>query len=137
MPSRSDILCAARAWLGTPFRHQGRCRGVGVDCIGLIVGVARDLGLGARDRTDYPRQPDGRSLEAALEDQLRLLGPGDMGPGDVLLMRIRRMPQHVGFLAEHGTIIHAHSAAGRVVEMRLNERWWERMVAAYRFPGVE
>ncbi len=137
MPSRSEILTAARAWMDTPFRHQGRCRGVGVDCIGLIVGVARDLGVDTRDRTDYPRQPDGSSLEAALDGQLRRLAPGTMGPGDVLLLRIRRMPQHVGFLAEHGTIIHAHSAAGRVVEMRLNERWWDRLVAAYRLPGVE
>lgn len=136
MPSRDEILAEARAWLGTPFRHQGRCQGVGVDCIGLIVGVARRFGLSDHNRTDYPRQPDGRSLEAALEAHLRRLGPGEMRPADVLLMRIRRLPQHVGILAERGTIIHAHSAAGRVVEMRLNERWWERVLAAYRFPGV-
>lgn len=137
MPDREQILEAARAWLGTPFRHQGRCRGVGVDCIGLIVGVARDLGINARDRTDYPRQPDGRSLEAALENQLLCLRPEEIRPADVLLMRIRHLPQHVGFLAEHGTLIHAHSAAGRVVEMRLDERWWDRLVAAYRFPEAE
>jgi NlpC/P60 family putative phage cell wall peptidase len=136
MASPEEILAEARRWLDTPFRHQGRCLGVGVDCIGLIVGVARGLGLEARDRTDYPRQPDGVHLEAALDTQLRRLAPGRTRPGDVLLMRIRRLPQHVGILAEHGTLIHAHSAAGRVVEMRLDERWWDRVVAAYRFPGA-
>lgn len=136
MPGRDEVLAEARTWLGTPFRHQGRCRGVGVDCIGLIVGVARGLGLAVRDRADYPRQPDGHSLEAALDGQLMRLRPGEIRPADVLLMRIRRMPQHVGILAENGVILHAHSAAGRVVEMRLDERWWDRVVAGYRFPGV-
>lgn len=129
------VLAEARDWLGTPFRHQGRRKGVGVDCIGLIVGVAHALGLDPCDRTGYPRQPDGRSLEEALDRHLLRLGPGDMRPGDILLMRIRRLPQHVGILAERGMLIHAHSSAGRVVEMRLDARWWDRVVAAYRFPA--
>jgi hypothetical protein len=45
-PVRPEALVAeARRWLGTPFRHQGRIRGEGVDCIGLVLEPARALGL--------------------------------------------------------------------------------------------
>ncbi|MEM7499097.1 MAG: peptidase, partial [Pseudomonadota bacterium] len=40
------VLAAARGWLGTPYRHQASCRGVGADCLGLVRGVWREV-LGA------------------------------------------------------------------------------------------
>ncbi|MEL6794106.1 MAG: peptidase P60, partial [Pseudomonadota bacterium] len=33
----------ARAWIGTPYRHQASLKGVGADCLGLIRGVWREL----------------------------------------------------------------------------------------------
>ncbi len=137
MATRRQILDEARAWLGTPFHHQGRVRGVGVDCIGLIVGVARGLGMAVADRTDYARLPDGHGLAAALDDQMRRLAQTEPGPGDVLLLRIRHQPQHVGILGEGGTLIHAHAGAGRVVETPLAGWWGRRVLAVYRFPKVE
>ena len=41
MPIRTRIIAEARAWIGTPYRHQGSLRGVGCDCLGLIRGVWR------------------------------------------------------------------------------------------------
>ena len=32
-----NMIAAARACLGTPFHHQGRMPGVGLDCIGLVI----------------------------------------------------------------------------------------------------
>ena len=32
-----DIVNAARECVGTPFRHQGRVLGVGLDCAGLVL----------------------------------------------------------------------------------------------------
>ena len=43
MVLRSDILCEARRWIGTPYRHQGSCRGAGCDCLGLVRGVWRAI----------------------------------------------------------------------------------------------
>ncbi|MEM9842167.1 MAG: peptidase P60, partial [Pseudomonadota bacterium] len=40
--TRAEVIEAARAWLGTPYRHQASRRGVGADCLGLIRGVWRD-----------------------------------------------------------------------------------------------
>lgn len=137
MATRAQVLAEARRWLGTPFHHQGRLIGVGVDCVGLVVGVARALGIGVEDRCGYARLPDGASLAAELQRQLRPLPLGRAAPGDVLLLRIRRQPQHVGFLGEAATLIHAYSGADRVVETPLTGWWWQRVLTAYRFPGIE
>ncbi len=61
------VMEIARSWVGTKFHHQGRRKNVGVDCIGLIVGVAQELGLNVEDKTDYAREPKDGELKAALE----------------------------------------------------------------------
>ena len=137
MTTPSDILAEARTWAGTPFRHQGRCKGVGVDCLGLVVGVARALGLSAADGAGYPRQPDGAALLAGLEEAYVPLGLGRQRPGDILVFRIRSTPQHLALLTEPGGMIHVHAAVGRVVETGLDATWAARLVAAYRYPGVD
>ena len=48
------VVAQARAWLGTPWRHQGRSPR-GVDCAGLVVLVARALGLADHDVAGYSR----------------------------------------------------------------------------------
>lgn len=134
---RAEIVAEARSWLGTPFRHQGRLKGVGCDCIGLVVGVGRRFGLEPEDPADYARLPDGRRLRAGLAANLAEVSADAARPGDVVLLRIRRDPQHVAILAPAEMMIHAFSAVGRVVATRLDGRWRRRLVAAYRFPGVE
>lgn len=42
--TRAAIITAARAQLGTPFRHQGRSA-QGVDCVGLLICIGRALDL--------------------------------------------------------------------------------------------
>src|SRR5438552_16583348 len=39
----TDIVAAARQWLGTPYAHQASLKGIGCDCLGLVRGVWRDL----------------------------------------------------------------------------------------------
>jgi cell wall-associated NlpC family hydrolase len=39
------IVTQARGWIGTPFHHQARLKGIGCDCLGLCVGVALELEL--------------------------------------------------------------------------------------------
>lgn len=133
---RHEILEVARGCLGTPFRHQGRVPGRGLDCVGLLIVIARRLEMPVLDRLDYDRRP----AHSQLEKQLILSGlspvEGHMGPGDVALFKIERAPQHVAVLGEKDTMIHAYMQARRVVEHRLDALWQDRFVRAYRFPGV-
>lgn len=57
MINPQHIVDEARSWVGTPFRHQARIKGLGVDCVGLLVGVGEVLGLEVYDQTGYGRQP--------------------------------------------------------------------------------
>jgi cell wall-associated NlpC family hydrolase len=132
-PRAQDIIDAARACVGTPFQHQGRQPGLGLDCAGLLVVALAAVGFAALDRTDYGRRPFGGELEAMLEAQpllVRVPIP-EMRPADILLMRIKRDPQHLALLAGD-TIIHAWEDCGKVAEHRLDTRWRQRIVRVYR-----
>jgi cell wall-associated NlpC family hydrolase len=109
-PDPEAILAAARSWLGTPWRHQGRLKGIGVDCGGLIIGVGRELGLLDFDTQAYGRIPDGRKLRKICVEHLLAKPVTDVEPSDVLLMRVTRHPQHlaiVGGRSEPFSLIHA------------------------------
>jgi len=135
-PSRAALIAAARACLGTPFRHQGRQPGVGLDCVGLLVHAARAAGLCDYDFTVYGRRPSGGLLEAHLAAAgLREIPVARARPGDVALFRFDGPAQHVGLLSERG-MIHAHIAMRGVVEHRLDPSWRARMVACLAFPKV-
>ena len=108
-------IAAARRCLGTPFHHQGRRPGVGLDCIGLVVIALRAAGMTVHDRTDYGRRPDGKSLVAALQGARRG-ARATIEAGDVLLFRYDRQPQHAALATEPNSMIHSFAPAGEVVE---------------------
>jgi len=134
-----DILLAARSCLETPFRHQGRQIGVGLDCAGLLIVVAQQLGLDPVDVDGYGRSPAGGLLESALDRQTCLQPVTDIStrqPGDLLLLRFSADPQHLAIDAG-ATMIHAYAKVGKCCEHRLSLQWAARIVRVYRFAGVE
>ena len=136
------IVEAARGCIDTPYHHQGRKVGVGLDCVGLVVRVGRAVHAlgGGFDVRGYSRVPDGFSLMHHLDEQLDTIERADMRPGDVICVAFDGYPQHIGVLGDyaHGglSIIHASSSAGRVIETRLLFSAAMRFVAAFRFRGV-
>lgn len=131
-----QVAASAREWLGTPWHHQGRLKGVGVDCAGVVLGVARDLGLSEFNMTGYGHRPDGRELEALCYSHMTPVPPADARPGDVLLIEVDNQPQHLAIVTDAG-MVHAYAPLRRVVEHRLDDAWTARIVAAFRMPGVE
>jgi cell wall-associated NlpC family hydrolase len=130
MVTRDAILAEARSWLGTPFQHQARVKGRGVDCAGVVVATALALGLDVTDLAGYSRTPDGQSLKAELDRQA--VQVSEALPGDIYLMRFEREPQHLAFATDVG-VLHAFSSARKVVEHSLDATWSARIVAVYRF----
>jgi len=139
----ADVVAQARGWIGTPWHHQARLRGVGVDCVGLVIGVARELGLvaGEFDVGGYPRTPDGTTM-MYMADLHMTRAAAPLQPGQIIVVAIDRYPQHVGVLGDyrHGglSIIHAAALAHppRVIETRLMISRVMRFVAAFDLPGV-
>lgn len=128
-----SVVEIARTYLGTPFHHQARLKGVGIDCIGLMVCVAQDAGLLIQDVKDYPREPDGKTLIKHLSAQLDRIEVADSVPGDILCFWVSapHLPQHVGFKTEHG-IIHTYANIGRVVEHNYSAAWRTHTHSAWR-----
>lgn len=126
-----DIVEAARLYLGTPFKHQGRHEH-GVDCGGLLILAAREMGIYLEDIGGYHRMPDNVVLKKALDAQLTRQNRGGSNTvyGDILLMAFRRNPQHIAIRTDFG-IIHAHQDSGGVIETSLDERWIKRIKGVY------
>jgi len=139
MIAAAAVVAAARAWLGTRWQHQAALKGVACDCAGLVLGVARALGLAVPQSVPpYDRRPDGVMLQALCATHL-LPAPAAPAPGQVLLFRFDAAPQHLGIVGDgpgYLTLIHAHAPDRRVVEHRLDDTWRARLVAAYALPGV-
>jgi hypothetical protein len=87
-----------------------------------------------QDFAGYARTPDGRTLRNAVETQA--IPTSTRLPGDLLLLRFDREPQHLAIATDLG-MIHSYAAARRVVEHRIDAEWLARIVGVWRFPGVE
>lgn len=135
MTTRQAIIDHARKFIGVPWRHQGRSER-GLDCIGLVVRVAHDLGLSDYDNFGYRRIAEARRLEEELDSQMLRVPEHLAKPGDVLLMQYAGNPQHVGIKTDYG-VIHAMITAKKVVEHRLDHVWASRVIRAYQFKGIE
>ena len=139
MVSREAIVAAARGWIGTPYRHQAALKGVGCDCLGLLMGVWREV-MGALPEQPPPYTPDwaealGReTLAEAARRHMAEIAPGEARAGDVVLFRWRaHLPaKHVGILTARDRMIHAQERAA-VAEVALNAWWRRRMAYAFRF----
>src|SRR5216684_1192655 len=105
MPTRADIVAAARECIGTPFRHQGRRSGSsgGLDCAGMIIVVAHELGLATADydHTGYAHLPGRSDVAQELDRMMDRVQGGlpDARDGDVLLMEDSGWATHTGILA--------------------------------------
>jgi len=142
MVTRADVVREARSWKETPFHHQGRLKGVGADCAGLILGVARALGLPSADLEAYGRIPNGRHLRSHCNSAMDPISLNEIRPGDVLLLRWERFPQHLAFIVDGAglnglALVHSYEQPGECVEHGLTQEWHDRTVQAYRLRGLE
>lgn len=130
----ADIVAAARELIDTPFRHQGRAPGVGLDCAGVFVLVCRAFALPVEDEPAYGRNPYKGLLEQCIERQpfLAKVPKDEAREGDILLMKFEGEPQHIAIHAGT-TMIHSYERVGRVVEHRISSMWRARIVHVYRF----
>ena len=143
--TRADVIAEARSWLDTKYVHQHRAKGHGVDCAGLVIGVAHELHLVEPefDVTGYERTPDGVSLLAWCDKYMTRVALQDVQPGHVLVIRWEVDPQHIGIVGDYLygglSLIHALGTSdgkGRVVEHRIDAKHRSRAIAAFAIPGV-
>lgn len=128
---RDALVAHGRSFVGVRWRHRGRTREHGVDCLGLLISCAQDFGFSFDlydDDAQYSMDPSGYMLVDRLStEMIRLDSWREAKAGDVVLMRWRNdiPPQHVGLVTANSpadiVCIHASRATRRVVETR-----WDR-----------
>lgn len=148
--SRDDVITLARSYCessGRPavkWRHQGRNREGGVDCLGLPACVAKELGISDYDLTNYGRTPEATRFLAHFHAAgCTRVNPVEAADGDLVIFRQDRYPCHVGILSSKAGvrhIIHASLSHKKVVEEPLPDDRGSPgapIVAVFRMPGVE
>jgi cell wall-associated NlpC family hydrolase len=116
---RKKIVEEAKSWIGTPFHHEARVKGAGVDCGMLIIEIYERVGL-IPHIVPMHYSPDfmlHRNEELYIEliqlyaDEIPL--PPYL-PGDAVVMKNGRIYSHGGIVIDWPLIIHA-SLMDRVV----------------------
>lgn len=142
MIKREDIVAKAREYIGTPYEHQKRIKGIAIDCAGVPVGVAVELGLVIEDYTSYAREPNPPLMRSYLDRNLVRVNKSDMQIGDVAWIKYTKSPQHLAIIGNHPnggfTLIHADSLLlSKVIEHSLDKTWLDRIVAVWRYREIE
>jgi cell wall-associated NlpC family hydrolase len=115
---RAAIVAEAVSWIGTPFHHEARVKGAGVDCAMLLAEVYERAGIVGRiEIPHYP--PDWhlhrdaeRFLMRLLEHAREIAGPPQ--PGDVALFRYGRCFSHGAIVVAWPRVVHANFLARAV-----------------------
>lgn len=139
MATREQVIAEARTWIKTPWRHQGRLKGISCDCVGVVVGVGVALGLlpPGFNPTGYSRSPDPAIMRAHLKQYLDRIAVDDLRGGEILLLAPRRIAQHLGIYTFDNSIIHAIDETRGVREHRLDDLWRSSIISAYSYRGLE
>jgi cell wall-associated NlpC family hydrolase len=117
---RAAVVAEARTWLGTPWRHRGRVKGVAVDCAQLVIkayagaGVIEDFDTGEYPRDWHIHRDEERFL-TFVPSFAREIAEADVRPGDLVLCKIGRVYSHGVIVIDWPLGIHAAVNAGQVV----------------------
>ncbi len=131
MPTRRDLIDKARTWIDVPTRPSGSQRH-GVNCLGLFVGVIRELGgfeEAVEEAEKYvgfkgPTTPQGLLRALRSSNYLKIIPrPFPLVPGNMLLVFTHDGPQHLVILTEPRVVLHAAQKKGKVVEHLLSDGW--------------
>ncbi len=122
---RRHVVAEAMSWVGTPYHHHGRIKGVGVDCAQILAAVYQQMGVVAElELGNYSTQWHlHRSEEAYLlglerAGAVRLAAGLHPQPGDVGVWQFGRTYSHGALVVEGGAnplLVHSYIGLGVIV----------------------
>lgn len=149
---RDRIITEARSWMNTPFAHQQRVKGVGVDCVNFLAEVALATGAlpDAKFERNYRKRETGEKLVELICDYCCLVfnapgpayDPAKLRRADVLALcdealREPNRPRHLILVTDFQKYLKGiHASARGVKEHRLDLRFTRRIHSVWRLPAV-
>jgi len=134
------IVAEALEWIGTPYRHQGRRKGIGCDCLGLVRGVWRAVYGADADEpgpytADWAETASGDPLVEAARKHCAEREGLQPQAGDLLLFRLRpRMAaKHCAIALDGDRFIHAYQGH-EVMVSPMSVHWRRRLCGVFSFP---
>jgi cell wall-associated NlpC family hydrolase len=112
-------VAEALSWLSTPYHHQARIKGAGVDCAQMPADVFEKAGLIPHIEPEYsPQWMLHRDEEKYLEwvrPFAREITRAELLPGDLVMWKFGRTYSHSAIVIEAPIVIHAMQRSNAVV----------------------
>lgn len=115
---RDAVVAEALTWLGTPYHHHGRIKGVGVDCAQILCVVYETVGVVPHvDPGFYPvdwhlHRSEELYAQSLLKYAERTSTPQ---PGDVALFKFGRCYSHGAIVVNDGLLVHSYIGRGVIL----------------------
>ena len=127
-------------YVGIPFVDKGR-EASGLDCWGLVRLWYRqerciDLPCYADIYTDtQDERPISDEIKRAIDAEWIKIESKHAREGDVIILRMRGVPMHVGIVTKRGYMLHCEEGVGVALERYDSARWASRVVGFVRYAG--
>jgi cell wall-associated NlpC family hydrolase len=102
---RARVVAIARSWIGTPFHHNARIKGVGVDCAQLLAAVFAEAALEDATLPEYSadwflHEDRERYLDEMDRYTVAVAEGAPVELGDIPMFRYGRSVSHAGIIVE-------------------------------------
>lgn len=127
-------------YIGLPFAEHGR-DAQGVDCWGLVrLVLSEQFGIAvpsyAREYANTRAQDELGRLVRCEAKSWQAIEPGQEKLGDVVVLRLRGQPAHVGMVLGDQTMLHIEQFINSAIERYVSRRWAGRVEGFYRHKGM-
>lgn len=127
-------------YIGLPFLDHGRDRS-GLDCWGLVrLVMAEQSGIALPSYIhEYQRTTQVDKISQLIEREApkwKTISAGKEICGDVIVLRVRGKPMHVGIVLGDRQMLHIEFGINSVIERYAGTRWAERVAGFYRYKSV-
>lgn len=129
---RQAVIAEAHTWIGTPYHHEARIKGVGVDCAMILCEVYFAAGVVPFiDPRPYPHDWHFHRDEERYLQWIGKAGGVEVDsprPGDLIVWKFGRCFSHAAILCDNDYIIHSYIGQGVRLERRHAEIFAGRAV---------
>lgn len=108
-----QIIEEARSWIGTKWIHGQALKGVGTDCIQMIISIAKTFGWIPQNYTvapynqDYALHNETSQIKAGIVEFCYEVTDGKYKVGDIMLFAFGKCASHAGIYVGDNRIVHA------------------------------